>query len=37
MTLPPDYRIRLMQAADYAAISEICRVVYPHDTPYTAG
>lgn len=36
MTLPPDYRIRLMQAADYAAISEICRVVYPHDTPYTA-
>ena len=35
MTLPPDYRIRLMQAADYAAISEICRVVYPHDTPYT--
>jgi GNAT superfamily N-acetyltransferase len=37
MTLPPDYRIRLMQAADYAAISEICREVYPHDTPYTAG
>jgi GNAT superfamily N-acetyltransferase len=36
MTLPPDYRIRLMQAADYAAISEICRVVYPHDMPYTA-
>ena len=36
MTLPPDYRIRLMQAADYAAISEICREVYPHDTPYTA-
>jgi len=36
MTLPPDYRIRLIQAADYAAISEICRVVYPHDTPYTA-
>lgn len=36
MTLPPDYRIRLMQAADYGAISEICRVVYPHDTPYTA-
>lgn len=36
MPLPPDYRIRLMQAADYAAISEICRVVYPHDTPYTA-
>ena len=36
MTLPADYRIRLMQAADYAAISEICRAVYPHDTPYTA-
>ena len=36
MTLPPDYHIRLMQAADYAAISEICREVYPHDTPYTA-
>jgi GNAT superfamily N-acetyltransferase len=36
MTLPPDYRIRLMQQADYAAISEICRMVYPHDTPYTA-
>jgi hypothetical protein len=36
MTLPSDYRIRLMQAADYAAISEICREVYPHDTPYTA-
>ena len=35
MTLPPDYRIRLMQQADYAAISEICRMVYPHDTPYT--
>lgn len=36
MTLPPDYRIRLMRQADYAAISEICRMVYPHDTPYTA-
>jgi hypothetical protein len=35
MTLPSDYRIRLMQRSDYAAISEICRVVYPHDTPYT--
>jgi hypothetical protein len=33
--LPPDYRIRLMEPADYAAIGEICRVVYPHDTPYT--
>ena len=30
-----DYRIRPMQPGDYAAIGEICRVVYPHDTPYT--
>ena len=37
MPLPNDYRIRLMRAEDYAAISEICRVVYPHDTPYTAA
>lgn len=36
MALPSDYRIRLMTPADYAAISDICRVVYPHDTPYTA-
>jgi len=36
MTLPHEYRIRLMQPSDYAAIGEICRVVYPHDTPYTA-
>jgi hypothetical protein len=36
MTLPTDYRIRLMQPDDYAAISDICREVYPHDTPYTA-
>jgi len=36
MALPPDYRIRLMQASDDAAIIAICRVVYPHDTPYTA-
>jgi GNAT superfamily N-acetyltransferase len=35
MSLPQDYRIRLMQPADYAAIAAICRVVYPHDTPYT--
>lgn len=33
MTLPHEYRIRLMQPADHAAIGEICRVVYPHDTP----
>lgn len=36
MPLPGDYRIRLMQPGDFDAISEICRVVYPHDTPYTA-
>jgi GNAT superfamily N-acetyltransferase len=35
MTLPAGYRIRLMEPADYAAISELCRVVYPHDVPYT--
>ncbi len=35
MKLPDDYRIRLMQPADYDAIGEICREVYPHDTPYT--
>jgi hypothetical protein len=35
MPLPNGYRIRLMQPADYSAISEICRIVYPHDTPYT--
>jgi len=35
MTPPQDYRIRLMEPADFAAIGEICRVVYPHDTPYT--
>jgi GNAT superfamily N-acetyltransferase len=25
-----------MEPGDYAAIGEMCRVVYPHDTPYTA-
>ena len=33
--LPPDYRIRLMQPADFAPIGAICRAVYPHDDPYT--
>ena len=33
--LPPDYRIRLMQPSDYAAIGEICHAVYPHEAPYT--
>lgn len=37
MTLPSDYSIRLMQPADYAAIGEICRIVYPHEPPYTAA
>jgi hypothetical protein len=33
--LPPDYSIRLMQPAVYGRIGELCRVVYPHDAPYT--
>lgn len=36
MPLPGDYRIRPMRATDFAVISEICRIVYPHDNPYTA-
>ena len=36
MSLPNDYRIRRMWPTDYRVISEICRVVYPHDKPYTA-
>ena len=36
MTLPSDYRIRLMQQSDFDPIRDICREVYPHDTPYTA-
>jgi len=35
MPLPSDYRIRCMEPGDYEAIGAICRVVYPHDTPYT--
>jgi len=34
--LHPDYRIRLMEAADMPAIVEICKLVYPHDAPYTS-
>lgn len=34
--LPSGYRIRLMEPRDYATISALCRIVYPHDTPYTA-
>jgi len=33
--LPADYRIRLMEPADYGPIGEICRRVYPHDQPYS--
>lgn len=36
MPLPAGYSIRLMEPTDYAAISALCQVVYPHDTPYTA-
>jgi GNAT superfamily N-acetyltransferase len=35
MPLPADYRIRLMQPTDFAEIGQLCREVYPHDTPYT--
>lgn len=31
-----EYRIRGMKEADYSPIGEICRRVYPHDTPYTS-
>jgi len=30
-----EYSIRRMQAGDFGAIREICRRVYPHETPYT--
>lgn len=33
--LPRDYSIRLMQPTDYEPIIEICKAVYPHETPYT--
>lgn len=33
--LPANYRIRLVAPADYAAIIEICKLVYPTETPYT--
>src|SRR5205809_7913944 len=32
-----EYRIRQMQPGDFAEIGEICRRVYPHDTPYTVA
>jgi GNAT superfamily N-acetyltransferase len=33
--LPPNYRIRLLEPADYAEIIAICEQVYPTETPYT--
>lgn len=33
--LPSEYRVRMMRAADFAAISAICARVYPGETPYT--
>jgi hypothetical protein len=33
--LPPNYRIRQLSPSDYDAIIEICRTVYPTETPYT--
>lgn len=33
--LPPNYHIRLVGPSDYEAIIEICRLVYPTETPYT--
>jgi hypothetical protein len=34
--LPANYRIRLVEPADYPAIIEICKRVYPAEKPYTA-
>jgi len=33
--LPANYHIRLVEPSDYEAIIEICRLVYPTETPYT--
>ena len=33
--LPANYRIRLIEPADYEAIVEICKLVYPTEKPYT--
>jgi GNAT superfamily N-acetyltransferase len=33
--LPANYRVRLVEPSDYEAIIEICRRVYPTETPYT--
>lgn len=34
--LPANYRIRLLTPSDYKTIIEICRIVYPTETPYTS-
>jgi hypothetical protein len=33
--LPAGYQIRLLEPSDYEAIVEICKLVYPTETPYT--
>jgi GNAT superfamily N-acetyltransferase len=33
--LPANYRIRNLTPADYGAIIDICKIVYPTETPYT--
>jgi GNAT superfamily N-acetyltransferase len=33
--LPANYQIRLLEPGDYTAIIEICKTVYPTETPYT--
>ena len=33
--LPANYQIRQLAPADYEAIIEICKLVYPTETPYT--
>lgn len=35
--LPANYRIRLLERSDYEAIIDICRQVYPTETPYTVA
>lgn len=34
--LPANYRLRLLETADFEAIIAICKLVYPTETPYTA-
>ena len=33
--IPPGYTVRLMQPGDFQAISALCGMVYPTETPYT--